>query len=62
LEIRLLRRIFGLQREEVAGGWKRLHSEELNNFYASPNIIEVIKSRSMRFAGHVARMGKMRNA
>jgi len=41
----VLRRIFGLKREEVAGGWRRLHNEELRNFYASPNIIKVIKLR-----------------
>jgi len=48
-------------REEVAGVWRRLHNEELHNFYASPNIIRVIKSRRMKSAGHVARMAKTRN-
>jgi hypothetical protein len=46
----------------VAGGWRRLHNEELHNLYALPNIIEMIKSRSMRGAGHVTRMEEMRNA
>jgi hypothetical protein len=55
-ESRMLRRIFGPKREEVAGGWRRLHNEELRNLYASPNIIRVGKSRRMRWAGHVARM------
>jgi hypothetical protein len=58
----MLRRIFGPKREEVAGGWGRLHNEELHNLYASPNIIRVIKSRKMRWMGHVARMEEMRNA
>jgi hypothetical protein len=62
-ENRVLKRIFGLEREEVAGGWKRLHNEELHNLYASPNIIRVKKkSRRIRWAGHVARMGELRNA
>jgi hypothetical protein len=47
-ENRVLRRIFGPKREEVAGGWRRLHNEELHNFYASSNIIKVIKSRIIR--------------
>jgi hypothetical protein len=49
-------RIFGRKREEVAGDLKRLHNEELRNLYTSPNIIRVIKSRKMRWVGHVARM------
>jgi hypothetical protein len=62
-ENRVLRRIFGPKREEVVGGWRRLRNEELHNVYASPNIIiRVTKSRRMRRAGHVARMGAMRNA
>jgi len=48
---RVLRRIFRHEREEVVGGWRRLHNEELNNLYASLNIIRVIKSRSMRWTG-----------
>jgi hypothetical protein len=54
--------MIGPKREEVAGGWRRLHNEELHNLYASPNIIRVIKSKSMIWAGHVARTGEMRNA
>ena len=53
----VLRRIFGPRRDEVTGEWRRLHNEELNDFYSSPNIVRVIKSRRMRWAGHVARMG-----
>ena len=55
-ENRVLRRIFGPRRDEVTGEWRRLHNEELNDFYSSPNIVRVIKSRRMRWAGHVARM------
>jgi hypothetical protein len=61
-ENRVLRRIFGPKREEVAGGWRRLHDEELHNLYSSPDIIRVIKPRSMGWARHVARMEEMRNA
>jgi hypothetical protein len=61
-EKRMLRGIFGPKREEVAGGWRRLHNEELHNLYASPNIIRVRKSGSVVRAGHVAHMGEMRNA
>jgi hypothetical protein len=53
---RVQRRIFGPEREEVAGGWKRLHNEELHNLYISPDIIRLIKSRSMRWTRNVARM------
>jgi hypothetical protein len=53
-----LRRIFGPKRDEVTGEWKKLHNEELHNPYSSPNIVPVIKSRRMRWAGHVARMGR----
>jgi len=52
----VLRRIFGRKREEVMGEWRRLHNEELNDLYPSPNIVRVIKSRRMRWAGHVTRM------
>jgi hypothetical protein len=48
--------------EDVAGRWRRLHNEELHNLYATPNIIKVIKSGRVRLAGHVARMGEMKNA
>jgi hypothetical protein len=57
-----LRRIFVPKREEVAEVWRRLHKGERHNFYTSPNIIKVMKSRRMRSARHVARMGEMRNA
>jgi hypothetical protein len=56
-ENRVLRRIFRTKREEVVGGWRRLHNEELRNLYASPNDIRVIKLRRMRWTEHVARMG-----
>ena len=49
-------RIFGPRRDEVTGEWRRLHNEELNDLYSSPSIVRVIKSRRMRWAGHVARM------
>jgi len=54
----VLRKIFGLKRDEVTGEWIKLHNEELNDLYSSPNIVRVIKSRRMRWAGHVARMGR----
>jgi len=53
----VLRRIFGPRRDEVMEEWRRLHNEELNHLYTSPNIVREIKSRRMRWAGHVARMG-----
>jgi len=59
-ENRVLRRIFGTKRGEVTGKWRKLHNEELNNLYSSPNIVRVIKSRRIRWAGHVARMGEGR--
>ena len=52
----VLRRIFGPRRDEVTGDWRRLHNEELNDLYCSPNIVRVIKWRRMRWAGHVARV------
>ena len=56
-ENKVLRRIYGPRRDEVTGDWMRLHNEEINDLYSSPNIVRVIKSRRMRWAGHVARMG-----
>ena len=56
----VLRRIFGPKRDEVTGEWRRLHNEELNGLYCSPNIVRVIKSRRMRWSGHVVRMGEER--
>jgi hypothetical protein len=60
-ENRVLRRIFGPTRDEVSGEWRKLHNRELHNLYSSPDIIRQIKSRRMRWAGHVARMGEGRN-
>jgi len=56
----VLRGIFGPRRDEVTGEWRRLHNEELNDLYSSPKIVRVIKSRRMRWAGHVARTGEER--
>jgi hypothetical protein len=53
-----VRRIFEPRRDKVTGGWRKLHNEELRNLYSSPSIIIMIKSRRMRLAGHVARMGE----
>jgi hypothetical protein len=61
-EKRMLRRMFGPKRDEVTGGWGKLHSEELQSLYSSPSIIRITKSRQMRWLGHVARMGKKWNA
>jgi hypothetical protein len=58
----VLRRIFGLKRDGVRGEWRKLHNKELYARYSSPNIIRVIKSRRLRWAGHVARMGERRGA
>jgi hypothetical protein len=60
-ENRVLRRIFGPNRDGVTGGWRKMHNEELHNLYSSSSIIRNIKSRRMRWAGHVARMGEKRN-
>jgi hypothetical protein len=54
--------IFGPKRDEVTGGWRKLHNEELRDLYSSPSIIRIIMSRRMRWAGHVARMMEKRNA
>jgi hypothetical protein len=59
-ENRVLRGIFGPKRDEVTGEWRKLHNEELHYLYSSPNIIRTIKSRRMRWAGHVSRMGEKR--
>jgi hypothetical protein len=61
-ENRVLRRIFGPKKDEVTGGRRKLHNEELHGLYSSPIIITVIKARTMRWAGHVARMGEVRGA
>jgi hypothetical protein len=61
-ENRVLSRIFGPTRDEVAEGWRELHNEELHNLYSSPKIIRMIKPRRMRWEGHVARTGEKRNA
>ena len=59
-ENRVLRGIFGPRRDEVTGEWRKLHNEELNDLYSSPNIVQVIKSRRMRWAGLVVRVGERR--
>jgi PAS domain-containing protein len=61
-ENRALRRIFGPKRDEVMGRWRKLHNEELRDLYSLPSIIRMIKSRRMRWAGHVSRMRVKRNA
>jgi hypothetical protein len=60
-ENRVLRRICGPMRDEVTGEWRKLHNEELRDLYPSPSIIRIIKSRRMRWAGHIARMVEKRN-
>jgi hypothetical protein len=57
-ENRVLRRVFGPKRDEVTGEWRKLHNDELNDLYSLPSIVRMVKSRRMRRAGHVARMGK----
>jgi hypothetical protein len=61
-ENRVLRRIFGPKRDEVTGGWRKLHNEELHCLYSAPGIVGVIKARRMRWVGHVAHMGEVRGA
>jgi hypothetical protein len=60
-ENRVLRRVFGPKRDDVTGEWKKLHNTELSDLYSLPNIVLVVKSRRMRLAGHVARMGEGRD-
>jgi hypothetical protein len=61
-ENRVLRKIFGPKRDGVMGDWRKLHNEDIHNLFSSPNIIRMIKSRRMRWAGHVARMEAKSNA
>jgi hypothetical protein len=61
-ENRVLRGIFGPKRDEVTGGWRKLHNDELHGLYSSPSIVRVIKARRMRWAGYVALMGEVRGA
>jgi hypothetical protein len=61
-ENRVFRRIFGPKKDEVTGGWRKLHNEELHGLYSSPGIVRVIKARRMRWAGSVGRMGEVRGA
>ena len=57
----MFRRIFGSERDEATGEWRKLHNEELNDLYSSPKIVRVIKSRKMKWAGHLVRMGERRD-
>jgi len=61
LENRVLRRIYGPKREQVVGGWRRLHNDELRNLYTSPNVITMIKWRRKKWEAHAACTGEMRN-
>jgi hypothetical protein len=61
-ENRVLRRIFGPMRDEVKGGWRKLHNDDLRDSYSSPRIIRMMKSKRMKLAGHVAQAEKKRNA
>jgi hypothetical protein len=61
-EKRVLSRLFGPKRDEVTGGWRKLHNEHLHNLYSSPIIIRMIKPRGMRWEGHVTRMEQKRNS
>jgi hypothetical protein len=61
-ENRVLRRIFEPKRDEITGGWRKLHNEELHGLYSSPSIVRVIKATRMRWAGHLARIGEVRSA
>ena len=55
----VLRKVFGPKRDEMTGEWRKLHNEELNDLYSLPNIARMVKSRQMRWAGHVAHMGRI---
>jgi hypothetical protein len=59
---RVLRKIFGPKRDEVTGGWRKLHNEKLHNLYTSTSMMRIIRTRRTRWSGHVARMGEKRNA
>jgi hypothetical protein len=61
-ENRVLRRMFGMKRKELTGGWRQLHNEELHNLYSSPDIFRVSKSRIVRWTEHVACIGEIKNA
>jgi hypothetical protein len=58
----VLKRVFGAKKDDVTGGWRKLHHGKLRDLYSAPSIIRIIKSRKMRWAGHIARMGEKRNA